>query len=60
MRVRADILRTYQGVHTWTGIITGLVLFIGFYAAGVIGFLVVLSLLFIAYFLDKHKQRQIG
>ena len=32
MRVRADILRTYQGVHTWTGIIAGLVLFIGFYA----------------------------
>lgn len=32
MKVRADILRTYQGVHTWTGIIAGLVLFIGFYA----------------------------
>ncbi|TMN71037.1 PepSY domain-containing protein [Pseudoalteromonas sp. S1727] len=32
MRVRPDILRTYQGVHTWTGIIAGLVLFIGFYA----------------------------
>lgn len=32
MKVRGDILRTYQSVHTWTGIITGLVLFIGFYA----------------------------
>jgi uncharacterized iron-regulated membrane protein len=32
MKVRSDILRTYQGVHTWTGIIAGLVLFIGFYA----------------------------
>ncbi len=32
MRVRGDILRTYQSIHTWTGIITGLVLFIGFYA----------------------------
>ena len=32
MRIRGDILRTYQAVHTWTGIITGLVLFIGFYA----------------------------
>ena len=32
MRVRSDILRTYQSIHTWTGIITGLVLFIGFYA----------------------------
>jgi len=32
MKVRADILRTYQGLHTWTGIIAGLVLFIGFYA----------------------------
>jgi uncharacterized iron-regulated membrane protein len=32
MRIRGDILRTYQSIHTWTGIITGLVLFIGFYA----------------------------
>jgi len=32
MRVRGDILRTYQSIHTWTGIVTGLVLFIGFYA----------------------------
>lgn len=32
MKVRSDILRVYQSLHTWTGIITGLVLFIGFYA----------------------------
>ena len=32
MRIRGDILRTYQSIHTWTGIISGLVLFIGFYA----------------------------
>lgn len=32
MKVRSDILRTYQTLHTWTGICAGLVLFIGFYA----------------------------
>ena len=32
MRIRSDVLRTYQSIHTWTGIIAGLVLFIGFYA----------------------------
>jgi len=32
MKIRSDILRTYQSIHTWTGIIAGLVLFIGFYA----------------------------
>ncbi|MBW8190629.1 PepSY domain-containing protein [Neiella marina] len=32
MRVRSDILRTYQNIHTWTGILSGLLLFIGFYA----------------------------
>jgi uncharacterized iron-regulated membrane protein len=32
MRIRGDILRAYQSIHTWTGIIAGLVLFIGFYA----------------------------
>ena len=32
MKIRSDILRTYQSVHTWTGIVAGLVLFIGFYA----------------------------
>ncbi|GAA0823169.1 PepSY-associated TM helix domain-containing protein [Colwellia asteriadis] len=32
MKIRSDILRTYQSLHTWTGIIAGLVLFIGFYA----------------------------
>lgn len=32
MKVRGDIVKTYQVLHTWTGIISGLVLFIGFYA----------------------------
>lgn len=32
MKIRGDILRTYQTLHTWTGIVAGLVLFIGFYA----------------------------
>ncbi|ABE53908.1 PepSY-associated TM helix [Shewanella denitrificans OS217] len=32
MKIRSDILRTYQSIHTWTGILSGLVLFIGFYA----------------------------
>ncbi|MFT2090549.1 PepSY-associated TM helix domain-containing protein [Paraglaciecola sp. 2405UD69-4] len=32
MKIRSDILRTYQSLHTWTGIVAGLVLFIGFYA----------------------------
>ncbi len=32
MKVRADILRTYQSIHTWTGILTGLLLFIAFFA----------------------------
>jgi uncharacterized iron-regulated membrane protein len=32
MKIRSDIIRIYQSLHVWTGIITGLVLFIGFYA----------------------------
>lgn len=32
MKVRADILRIYQSLHTWTGITAGLLLFVGFYA----------------------------
>lgn len=35
MKVRADILRTYQAIHTWTGITTGLLLFIGFFAGAI-------------------------
>ncbi|MDW7551427.1 PepSY-associated TM helix domain-containing protein [Pseudoalteromonas peptidolytica] len=35
MKVRADILRIYQAVHTWTGITTGLLLFIGFFAGAI-------------------------
>lgn len=30
--MRADILRTYKSVHTWTGIVSGMALFIAFYA----------------------------
>lgn len=32
MKIRAETLRTYLAVHTWTGIVTGLALFIAFYA----------------------------
>jgi len=30
--MRSDIIRTYKTVHTWTGILTGLFLFVAFYA----------------------------
>lgn len=30
--MRSDIIRTYKVVHTWTGILTGLFLFVAFYA----------------------------
>ena len=32
MKIRSDVLRTYQSIHTWTGITAGLLLFIAFYA----------------------------
>ncbi|WP_419148714.1 PepSY-associated TM helix domain-containing protein [Pseudoalteromonas 'SMAR'] len=35
MKIRADVLRTYQTIHTWTGITTGLLLFIGFFAGAI-------------------------
>jgi uncharacterized iron-regulated membrane protein len=33
--MRSDILRVYKTVHTWTGIIAGLLLFIAFYAGAI-------------------------
>ncbi len=30
--MRADFVRNYKSVHTWTGILSGLALFIAFYA----------------------------
>ena len=30
--MRADFIRNYKSVHTWTGILSGLALFIAFYA----------------------------
>ncbi|GAB1096997.1 MAG: PepSY-associated TM helix domain-containing protein [Shewanella algae] len=32
MQIRSDILRIYQTLHTWVGILAGILLFIGFYA----------------------------
>ncbi|TQF70701.1 PepSY-associated TM helix domain-containing protein [Pseudoalteromonas luteoviolacea] len=32
MKIKSDVLRTYQTIHTWTGITAGLLLFIGFFA----------------------------
>ncbi|QDQ80203.1 PepSY-associated TM helix domain-containing protein [Paraburkholderia megapolitana] len=33
--MRSDVLRVYKTVHTWTGIVAGLLLFIAFYAGAV-------------------------
>ncbi|WP_194867264.1 PepSY-associated TM helix domain-containing protein [Pseudoalteromonas sp. PPB1] len=38
MKVRADILRAYQSLHTWTGITSSLLLFIGFFAGALVMF----------------------
>lgn len=35
MKVRSDILRVYKTLHTWVGITSGLLLFIGFFAGAV-------------------------
>ncbi len=43
MKVRSDILRNYQAIHTWTGITAGLFLFIGFFAGALIMFKPVIS-----------------
>jgi uncharacterized iron-regulated membrane protein len=32
MKIKADIIRTYKSLHTWVGIISGMALFIAFYA----------------------------
>lgn len=32
MKIRSDILSVYQSIHTWTGVLTALILFIGFFA----------------------------
>lgn len=32
MKIRSDVLRLYQSLHTWVGICAGLFLFIGFFA----------------------------
>ncbi|MGE8473992.1 MAG: PepSY domain-containing protein, partial [Paraburkholderia hospita] len=33
--MRTDLLRVYKTVHTWTGVICGLALFICFYAGAI-------------------------
>lgn len=33
--MRTEILRLYKSIHTWTGIVTGLALFIAFYAGAI-------------------------
>ena len=33
--VRSDIVKMYKGIHTWVGIISGLFLFIAFYAGAI-------------------------
>ena len=43
MKIRSDILRTYQSIHTWTGITAGLLLFIGFFAGSITMFRVAID-----------------
>jgi len=38
VKIRSDVLRTYQVLHSWTGIVSGLLLFIGFFAGALILF----------------------
>ncbi len=35
MKVRTDILRMYKDIHSWVGIVSGLALFIAFYAGAI-------------------------
>ena len=37
--MRADHVRIYKSVHTWTGILSGLALFIAFYAGALTVFI---------------------
>ena len=35
MKIRSDIIKVYKDVHIWIGIVSGLMLFIAFYAGSV-------------------------
>lgn len=35
MKIRSDVVRVYRDVHSWVGILTGLALFIAFYAGAI-------------------------
>lgn len=35
MKIRSDIVKVYKGVHIWVGILSGLMLFIAFYAGAI-------------------------
>lgn len=43
MKISSYILRHYQAIHTWTGITSGLLLFIGFFAGALVMFKPVIS-----------------
>ena len=36
--MRADYIRIYKSVHTWTGILSGMALFVAFYAGALTAF----------------------
>ena len=35
MKIRSDIIKVYKDVHIWIGIVSGLMLFIAFYAGAI-------------------------
>ena len=35
MKIRSDIIKVYKDVHTWAGIVCGLMLFIAFFAGAI-------------------------